>query len=97
MGVAPLQFLPGDSAAALGLGGRELFAVSGLASFYEAPFQPGACVTVRAVAEDGRAKEFEARLRLDTPQEAEYYRHGGILPFVLRQLLEPAKTGQTPG
>jgi aconitate hydratase len=90
MGVAPLQYLPGDSAEALGLTGREVFAVSGLAAFYGRPFTAGAEVTVRATAEDGRTKELAVRLRIDTPQEAEYYRHGGILPYVLRQLLEPA-------
>jgi aconitate hydratase len=88
MGVAPLQFLPGDSVEALGLSGREVFQVTGLAAFYRAAFTAGARVTVRATADDGPPKEFEARLRLDTPQEAEYYRHGGILPYVLRQLLE---------
>jgi aconitate hydratase len=88
MGVAPLQFLPGDSVAALGLAGREVLRVSGLAAFYRSGFVPGARVTVRATGADGTAKELEARLRLDTPQEAEYLRHGGILPFVLRQLLD---------
>ena len=93
MGVAPLQFLPGDSVAALGLTGREVYEVRGLAAFYDGSFVSGARVGLRATAPDGRAKEFEARLRLDTPQEAEYYRHGGILPYVLRQLLEPAPAG----
>jgi aconitate hydratase len=88
MGVAPLQFLPGDSVEALGLSGREVFQVTGLAAVSRDAFTAGARVTVRATADDGPATEFEAQLRLDTPQEAEYYRHGGILPYVLRQLLE---------
>jgi aconitate hydratase len=76
MGVLPLQFLPGDSQESLGLSGREEYSVTGIdnANANE--------VTVRA--DD---KEFRARVRLDTPQEREYLRHGGILPFVLRRLL----------
>jgi aconitate hydratase len=76
MGILPLQYMPGENAASLGLTGREEFAVEGIDN--------GAAseVTVRA---DG--KEFRARVRLDTPREREYLRHGGILPFVLRRLL----------
>jgi aconitate hydratase len=76
MGILPLQYMPGESAESLGLTGREEFAVSGI--------EGGAAseVTVRA---DG--KEFRARVRLDTPRERDYFRHGGILPFVLRRLL----------
>jgi aconitate hydratase len=76
MGVLPLQFAEGENAESLGLTGREVFAVAG-ADGGEAEE-----VTVRA---DG--KEFPARVRLDTPQERDYYRHGGILPYVLRRLL----------
>jgi aconitase A/intein/homing endonuclease len=80
MGVAPLQFLPGESVASLGLTGREVFAITGLT-------QPDAReVTVTATADGGAAKSFKARLRIDTPKEREYYRHGGILQYVLRQL-----------
>jgi aconitate hydratase len=81
MGVAPLEFLPGDDAATLGLTGTEVFAVSGLAG---AP--PGGLIHrhVRVCADD---KEFEAVVRIDTPTEEEYYRHGGILPYVVRRLL----------
>ena len=80
MGVAPLQFLPGQNVAALGLTGRELFSIKGLAD--------GAAteVQVTATPADGKPVEFTARLRIDTPKEREYYRHGGILQYVLRQL-----------
>jgi aconitate hydratase len=77
MGVLPLQFLPGEGRESLGLSGREEFSITGLenAEAHE--------VTVRA---DG--VEFRARVRLDTPREREYFRHGGILPYVLRRLLQ---------
>ncbi len=76
MGILPLQFMDGDSAASLGLTGREEFAIEGVDNAEASE------VTVRA---DGTI--FRARLRLDTPREREYLRHGGILPFVLRRLL----------
>jgi aconitate hydratase len=83
MGVLPLQYAEGQSAASLGLTGHEVFAVTGLA-----PLNDGVVpktVSVRAV--DGeRVVEFDARLRIDTPMEAEYYRNGGILPYMLRQM-----------
>jgi len=80
MGVAPLQFLPGENVASLGLTGRELYAITGLT-------QPDAReVTVTATADGGATKSFKVRLRIDTPKEREYYRHGGILQYVLRQL-----------
>ncbi|GAC1452971.1 MAG: aconitate hydratase AcnA [Steroidobacteraceae bacterium] len=80
MGVAPLQFLPGQNAAALKLTGRELFDIAGLAS-------PDAReVSVTATPGPGAPVTFRARLRIDTPKEREYYRHGGILQYVLRQL-----------
>ena len=81
MGVVPLQFPEGESAESLGLTGEEEFTITGLAG----PLNDGdvpRTVTVRA---DG--KEFRARLRLDTPREREYFRHGGILQYVLRRLL----------
>ena len=86
MGIAPLEFLPGESVASLGLTGEETFAISGLAEAVGGPFESGRQVTVVARSEDGRERKFSARLRLDTPQEVEYYRHGGILQYVLRQL-----------
>jgi aconitate hydratase len=82
MGVLPLQFAPGESAASLQLTGRELFHLAGVRDAVE----KGSRVKVRATAADGSAKEFDAVPRVDTPQEAEYFRNGGILPFVLRQL-----------
>ena len=80
MGILPLQYRDGDSAASLGLSGTEVFAIEGLGDGSAAE------VTVRAVADDGSEISFQARVRIDTPQEIEYYRHGGILHYVLRQL-----------
>ena len=80
MGVLPLQFSPGDTAGSLGLTGEETFDVIGVEAMNGGPVPR--TVTVRA---DGR--EFQAVLRIDTPGEAEYYRHGGIMPYVLRSLL----------
>jgi len=76
MGVLPLQFVPGESVASLGLSGQEEFAVSGL--------EGGEAREVTVQADD---KQFRTRVRLDTPREREYLRHGGILQFVLRRLL----------
>jgi aconitate hydratase len=81
MGILPLQFLPGESAESLGLTGRETFAVEGVADAVAGGFAAGKTWTVRA---DG--KSFQAVARIDTPQELAYYRNGGILQFVLRQL-----------
>ena len=87
MGVAPLQFLPGESAASLGLTGREVFEISGLAS------SEAKEVTVKATpADGGKPIAFKARVRIDTPKEREYFRHGGILQFVLRQLASPTRS-----
>jgi aconitate hydratase len=86
MGIAPLEFPPGGSAASLGLTGREKFDVEGLAEGVESGFAAGREVTVRAHGDDGAMTEFRARVRLDTPQEVLYYRHGGILHYVLRAL-----------
>ncbi len=83
MGVLPLQYPEGERASTLGLTGHEVFAITGLDSLNEGV----APKTVGVRAEDGdRLVEFEARLRIDTPMEAEYYRHGGILPYMLRQM-----------
>jgi aconitate hydratase len=83
MGILPLEFLPGQSVAALGLTGEETFAVEGLSALLDKGITPGQKVTVRA-----GDKTLQAVVRIDTPQEAQYYRHGGILPYVLRQLLK---------
>jgi aconitate hydratase len=81
MGVLPLEFLPGQSHQSLGLSGREVFDISGIAT----DLKPLKNMTVRATAEDGKTIEFEARCRIDTPVEVDYYRNGGILQTVLRK------------
>jgi len=86
MGVLPLEFLAGDSADTLGLSGFESFAVRGVAEL-NAGITPR-LVQVEATAADGSVTTFAATLRIDTPGEAEYYRHGGILQYVLRSLLD---------
>ena len=87
MGILPLQFHSGDSAHSLGLTGEEIYSVEGLAKAIESGFSGGREVTVRAQRADGTEKTFRAVVRIDTPQEVQYYRHGGILSYVLRQLL----------
>ncbi len=87
MGILPLQFRAGDSAASLGLTGEETYDVVGLPALLDAGFKGGREVTVRAKAPDGTTKELRAIVRIDTPQEILYYKNGGILPFVLRSLL----------
>jgi aconitate hydratase len=111
MGILPLQFLPGDSAASLGLSGEEVFDVTGLEAAGTGPLpkrlsvravrpgrrasgaeaggargEPGEAGGARGEAGEGAERAFEVLLRIDTPVEAEYYRHGGILPYVLRRL-----------
>src|ERR1700720_2380574 len=80
MGVLPLQYKEGQSASSLGLTGRELFDIAGLSR------ADAGEVAVSATPQQGKAVQFTARLRIDTPKEREYYRHGGILQYVLRQL-----------
>jgi aconitate hydratase len=87
MGILPLEFEKGQSAESLGLSGHEEIAIGGLAEVFADPFSKGQPVTVVARPAEGDAIRFQARMRIDTPQEAEYYRHGGILQYVLRQLL----------
>jgi aconitate hydratase len=84
MGVLPLQFYKGDSAEGLALRGTEQFSVAGIDALNhgELPNE----LTVVARADDGSTTEFRVMVRIDTPMEAEYFRHGGILPYVLRQL-----------
>ena len=86
MGVLPLEFPQGESAQSLGLTGHEVFDVE-VAKLYAGPFMPNRKVKVRAKRADGKTIEFDARVRIDTPNEAEYYRHGGILRYVLRRLI----------
>jgi aconitate hydratase len=87
MGVLPLQFEDPDSVATLGLTGRETFDVTGIAD----SLTPRGAVTVRAAAPDGTTREFTVTVRIDTPEELRYYRHGGILQYVLRQLVQHPK------
>ncbi|MBV9611886.1 MAG: aconitate hydratase, partial [Acidobacteriaceae bacterium] len=83
MGVLPIQFLGSDNRESLQLSGEETYSICGI----PAAVNSGANVQVAAVRPDGKKVEFEAKARIDTPQEAEYYRNGGILPYVLRQLI----------
>jgi aconitate hydratase len=78
MGVLPLQFKPGENAASLGLTGEEVYSIEGISASLN-----GAGRTAIVRADD---KKFTVDVRVDTPQEVEYYRSGGILPYVLRQL-----------
>jgi aconitate hydratase len=82
MGVLALEFLPGESRESLGLTGREVYSISGTSGGIKQRQR----LTVRA-EEAGKTKQFEVISRVDTPEEIEYIRHGGILPFVLRELL----------
>jgi len=82
MGVLPLEYLPGESRASLGLTGEETFEVTG----FEAGVKPRSTLTVTVTGKDGTSRKLEVRCRVDTPIEAEYYRHGGVLPYVLRKL-----------
>jgi aconitate hydratase len=83
MGVLPLQFQTGANAASLGLTGRERYELTGIAQ----GLKPGGLITVRATGEAEKVIEFQAIARIDTPEELVAFRHGGILPYVLRQLV----------
>ncbi len=83
MGVLPLEFVDGATRVSLGLTGFETFAIEGLSD----DIRPKSKLTVRATSADGAVKTFSAISRIDTPEEMSYYRHGGILPYVLRQLV----------
>ncbi len=82
----PLQYLPGDSAQTYGLDGTETFDILGLDPLNRGDTVPR--VQVNVTRQNGDQAQFEVRLRIDTPTEAEYYRHGGVLNFVLRQLAQ---------
>jgi aconitate hydratase len=86
MGILPLQFLAGENPESLGLTGEEVFAIPGLRAMLEAKFANGKLIPVKATSANGKTKEFQATVRIDTPQEILYYQHGGILQYVLRQL-----------
>jgi aconitate hydratase len=83
MGVLPLEFLPGETLASLGLTGLEIFAIEGL----EGNFEPRKKMKVTARHQQGKDTHFEVLARIDTPFEVSYYQHGGILQYVLRQML----------
>jgi aconitate hydratase len=84
MGVLPLEFQAGQNAASLKLTGRESFDVIGMAD----TLKPAATVTIRATSPDGTTNTFAAKARIDTPEELAAYRNGGILPYVVRQLVK---------
>ncbi|HKP03973.1 MAG TPA: aconitate hydratase [Chthoniobacterales bacterium] len=83
MGVLPLQFADGTNAQTLGLDGSEIYSVTGLSD----AIQPGQTVTLKIARKNGKDESIPVKLRIDTPIEIDYYRHGGILPFVLRELM----------
>ena len=87
MGVVPLQFRASESALTLGLTGEEVYDVAGLVDGLKTNFAAGKELAVVAKRADGTVVSFKAVCRIDTPQEVLYYLHGGILPYVLRQLL----------
>jgi aconitate hydratase len=82
MGVLPLEFNPGETRESLGLTGHEIFTIEGVSAL--TPRKP---ITVRAKSEKAQEKQFTAKARVDTPEEVSYYKHGGILQYVLRQML----------
>src|SRR5206468_9129307 len=94
MGVLPLQLPDGTTAQSLGLDGSETFSITGLSD----AIKPGQNVTLEIEGKDRQKRSVPVKLRIDTPIEIDYYRHGGILPFVLRQLLarKPAVSGRRP-
>jgi aconitate hydratase len=83
MGVLPLEFVNGETRQSLGLTGFETYDIMGL----DNTLTPRATLTVKATANDGTVQSFSARCRIDTPEEMQYYKHGGILPYVLRSLI----------
>jgi aconitate hydratase len=86
MGILPLQFEEGQNVESLGLTGEEVYDFAGLTDLLKEKFGNGRTLKVSAKSADGTVKQFNARVRIDTPQEIEYYEHGGILQYVLRQL-----------
>jgi len=90
MGVVPLEFLPGQTPSSLGLTGEESFSTVGLATFVTA-LPADRQLTMNFSRSDGSRGDFKVRVRIDTQQEAVYFQHGGILPYVLRDLLASAK------
>ena len=87
MGVLPMEFTDGQTRQSLGLTGFETISIEGMSE----QMTPRATLTVKAVGTDGKATSFKVRSRIDTPEEMNYFRHGGILQYVLRQLAGSAK------
>ncbi|MGO9778015.1 MAG: aconitate hydratase AcnA [Terracidiphilus sp.] len=87
MGILPLQFEAGQNAESLGLSGEEVYDFPALTALLASNFANGNTVRVKATAANGGVKEFSAKVRIDTPREIEYFEHGGILQYVLRQLV----------
>ena len=87
MGVLPLQFPEGTTSQSLGLDGTEIYDVLGLGE----DLKPRQNLILRITGKDGSSREISVKVRIDTPIEVDYYRHGGILPFILRQLITEAK------
>ena len=94
MGILPLQFVQEEDADSLGLSGEECYSIAGLEEMISEKFRPGRQAKIRACRDDGSCIEFPTTIRIDTPQELLYYEHGGILQYVLRQLL--ASGGSRP-
>ena len=86
MGILPLQFEPGENAESLGLTGEEVYDFPGLTKLLKERLARGRTLEVIASSPNGEKKRIHATVRIDTPQEIEYYEHGGILQYVLRQL-----------
>jgi aconitate hydratase A / 2-methylisocitrate dehydratase len=86
MGILPLQFEAGQNLESLGLTGEEVYDFHGLTALLKDKFANGRTIAIRATGADGKAKQFNATVRIDTPQEIGYFEHGGILQYVLRQL-----------
>jgi aconitate hydratase len=85
MGILPLQFVNGQNATSLGLTGEETYDIGAEGQRLD-DLKPGQSVSVKATATDGKVTSFEVKSRVDTPNEAEYFKNGGILPYVLRQI-----------
>jgi len=86
MGILPLQFLPNETPEVVGLTGKEVFEITGLTAVLSEGFPRGKELVIEATGPDGPSARFTVTVRIDTPQELQYYRHGGILEYVLRQL-----------
>jgi len=86
MGILPLQFEAGQNVESLSLTGEEVYDFPGLTTLLKDKLSSGRTIAVKATSTDGKVKTFNAKVRIDTPQEIGYFEHGGILQYVLRQL-----------